>query len=543
MSNPSESTGVHTLVIGIDACSPPMLGELFEAGVVPNIESIFHNSVTSSLESQIPPWTASAWPSLYTGTNPGKHGIFDFLTYDGYDWGVVNATDVMEHAIWELLDYHDRSSVVVNVPMTHPPPAIDGAIVPGFTAPEEPDCHPPGILDEIRERTGEYRVYPTPGDDEATIAEYLECIGMRGETFRYLIDRINPDLGFIQFQSTDTVFHQYQYDGDDRHIIEDVYRAVDAEIGAILETVEPRAIFVVSDHGIGEYTGYEFRINDFLRDHGYLQSKRGGPGMPSWHVIRDSALRKGEDARSHDPGLIEKAVAIAAKGGVTTSQVGRILDTIGLHKVAKRFAPAGVVKASAEQVDFPNSKAYMRSRVETGIRLNVAGREPNGIVLPEEYEALREELIKLVSSVRSPAGEPVFDTVARREQFFRGDYAHRAVDIVTIPRDWNHFLSAQLQGNMFGSPAEPWNHKLEGVFAATGPTIDSDVSLLNPHLLDVAPTIISSLGVPISDRMDGIPLPVVEPTEEMRYPKYAGQPERADSEEVESRLEALGYVE
>jgi predicted AlkP superfamily phosphohydrolase/phosphomutase len=537
-----STDGIDTLLIGIDACTNSILESFFQDGKLPHLESVFREGATSTLESQIPPWTASAWPSLYTGTNPGKHGIFDFITYDGYDWGVVNGSYVMEHSIWELLDYHDLTSVVVNVPMTHPVDEFDGALVPGFIAPEDPECHPPGLLEELRDAIGDYRVYPTPGGDEAVFEEYLECIEMRGEAFRYLADRFDPDFGFLQFQATDTVFHQYS--GSEEQLIDAVYEAVDKQVGAVLEETDPNAVFVVSDHGIGEYDGYEFRINDFLREEGYVQTKRGGAGMPSWQVIRDDSLRQGDDDTMRDPGAVEKGVALASRIGLTTRRIGRVLEMVGLDELAKRHAPPGVVKVSNEQVDFPNSTAYMRSRVETGVRINLQGREPNGIVTPDEYETVRDELISLLGDVETPDGEPVFEDVARREEYFDGPHLDRAVDVATVPNDWNHFLSAQIRGELFGTPSESWNHKMEGIIAASGPAVDANADLTGAHLLDVAPTILSSLGVPPSDRMDGSPLPAVEPVAATHYPEYrTAVDHEADEGDVEQRLADLGYVE
>ncbi len=67
---------------------------------------------------------------------PGKHGVYDFLSFDGYHWNVVNATHVRERPIWELLGEHGIRSVVVNVPVTHPAREFDGALIPGMTAPK-----------------------------------------------------------------------------------------------------------------------------------------------------------------------------------------------------------------------------------------------------------------------------------------------------------------------------------------------------------------------------------------------------------------------
>nr|WP_240009219.1 alkaline phosphatase family protein [Halobaculum rubrum] len=110
-----------------------MLDPLRADGVLPTLGSLFDRFAVGDLESQLPPWSPSAWPSLYTGVNPGNHGVFDLISFDGYDWDLVDRGDVHEHAIWELLDQRGLRSVEVNVQVTDPPRPIDGALVPGWT--------------------------------------------------------------------------------------------------------------------------------------------------------------------------------------------------------------------------------------------------------------------------------------------------------------------------------------------------------------------------------------------------------------------------
>ena len=191
---------METLLVGIDAACAPVLSDL--AGMnaeIPTLRGLLEEGASGPLESQIPPWTASAWPSLFTGTNPGKHGIFSFLAFEGYDWDVVNATHLREPALWELLDSRGLSSVVVNVPVTHPPRSFSGALIPGYTAPENPACHPEGVLDEVRQEIGSYRVYPphegaSDADRSEMVANYRDLVRTRGEAFRLLADRYDPDF-------------------------------------------------------------------------------------------------------------------------------------------------------------------------------------------------------------------------------------------------------------------------------------------------------------------------------------------------------------
>ena len=536
----SDDSGLDTLLVGIDAGCLPVLEAEFSEGNLPTLQRLLDDGPFGPLESQIPPWTASAWPSLYTGTNPGKHGVNGFLRYEGYDWDVVNATHVTERSLWELLDEEDRSSVVVNVPVTDPAPAIDGAVVPGYTAPESPDCHPEGVLDELETELGEYRVYPDRERDSPEA--YTDLVRMRGEAFRYLADRESPDFGFVQFQVTDTVFHDQP---DDLDAVSAVYQAVDDEVREVIDATDPDTVVVASDHGMGEYNGAEFRVNEFLRDHGYLETTRGGKGMPTWGWIREEQLREGERRdNTGDPGLLTRATGAAASAGLTTRRIGRLFDTVGLRDRVARHVPGEFINASAEQVDFGESAAFMRSRIELGVRINLEGRDPNGVVPQDEYENVRSELIELLSSVAAPDGSPVFEDVAPREAYFDGDEAERAVDIVTVPAEFDHFLSADLKGEWFGEPPEPWNHKLDGVVSVTGEAVDDVGRYDDAHLYDVAPTVLASLDLPTSDRMDGRVLPGVDPVGTRSYNPYdSGHTQSTDDADVERRLADLGYLE
>jgi predicted AlkP superfamily phosphohydrolase/phosphomutase len=539
---------METLLIGLDAACERVLDPLVEDGRLPNVERLLDDGVAGPLESQIPPWTPSAWPSIYTGVNPGKHGVFSFLKFDGYDWDVVNATDVRERTLWELLDEHGKSSVVVNAPVTSPPPAIDGAIVPGYTAPENPDCHPDGLLDEIREAIGDYRVYARdhPETSEGYVEAYRELIGMRGAAFRHLAETRDPDFGFVQFQQTDTVFHERP---DDEAAVAAVYEAVDEQIGAILDECDPETVMLVSDHGIGEYEGYEFRVNDYLAGRGCATTAKGGEGMPTWSTIADDSLKRGEDESERDrddgPTAAERALALAASLGLTSQRINRVLDRVGLAETVAARAPSSLVRAASERVDFENSKAYMRDRIECGVRINLEGREPDGVVSPEEYEPLREGLIAELRGLTAPDGTRVFDEVAPREEYFDGPHAEDAVDIVTVPRDFDVMLSAQVRGEPFDpTPMEPWNHKRDGIVALAGPGVDASAPLAGAHLYDVASTVLATFGIAYPERMDGRPLAPVADVGAKQYGEYEPRASRAtDDAAVEERLADLGYLE
>ncbi len=534
-------TDRRVLVIGLDAGCFPVLNPLFEAGVAPTLEMLFEDGVCGPLESQIPPWTASAWPSMYTGKNPGKHGVFDFLSFEGYDWSVVNATHVRERAIWELLSDHGISSVIVNVPVTHPARPFDGALIPGMTAPEDPDCHPAGILEDVKTACGGYRIYPQSGPEpDRSIEGYERTIELRGAAFRYLLERFEPEFGFVQFQLTDSVFHERP--GDNR-AIEAVYRAVDREVSEIIEAYEPGTVLVLSDHGMGPIEGREFRVNEFLRARGHLRAQSGGEGMPNWTREWENDLLGGTDPDEYKQSFLERVLNVAARAGITTQRVAGVLDSVGLKEPIGRHVPNDLIRAASEQVDFPESRAYMRSKSELGIRINLEGREPNGQVALAEYESVRSELIDDLSAVRTPRGDPIFESVEPRETYFHGPELENGPDVVLVPDRFDHAAVAGLEGDLFADPVEPWNHKRTGVFAVSGENVDRGELPSEATIFDVAPTICSLFDVPIDDAMDGEALPIVRATERRTYDSYDPEPIAPTNDTtVADRLSDLGYL-
>ena len=542
---PDSNTRMRVLVLGLDGVSVPVLEPLIESGSVPAIESLLEDSCTVPLESQLPPWTPSAWPSIYTGVNPGKHGVFDFLRFDGYGWDVVNFSDVKEHTVWELLSESGFSSVVVNTPVTHPPREFNGAIVPGYTAPESPTCHPEGLWDDLNDALGEYRLYNKQLSTGATESEringYDTLIGMRGAAFRYLTDRFDPDFGFLQIQQTDTVFHEFP---DSDHAIETVFKAVDRELASILDTIDPEYTLLLSDHGIGPYESVEFRVNDYLHDIGVTQTEAGSGGMPSWSSISRKQLRHGEEGNVAKQSLPEKAIEAAASVGITSQRIGALLRKLRLEGAVLRIVPMDVVRAGTETVDFANSTAYMRSRTEMGIRLNVVGREPNGVVSEKSYEDVRETIINSLARLQTPDGSPVFDAVLPREDVFSGPYVDDAPDIVTVPASFDVYLSASIRNERFGMPTEPWEHKLEGILAVSGPDVKERGIETTPHIFDIAPTILALFGCMTSDRMDGAVLPFISDPGATSYAPFTADDRTVtDDTAVETRLADLGYLE
>jgi predicted AlkP superfamily phosphohydrolase/phosphomutase len=168
-------------------------------------------------------------------------------------------------------------------------------------------------------------------------------------------------------------------------------------------------------------------------------------------------------------------------------------------------------------VDFANSTAYVRPGGERGVRINLCGREPDGTVRPSEYEATRAQLIRVLTDPETPRGDAVFARVAPREAVYEGACLDAAPDVVTVPTNASPQSDSSCSETHVGC-------RRDGIVAVTGGAIDQTEAIDDARLVDVAPTVLATLGVPRSDQMDGDPLAVVDPSPVATHPSVAGHP-------------------
>src|SRR5882762_6887447 len=70
------------IVIGLDGLETSIVEAMLSQGELPNLAKIRSVGSYSRLRTTSPAQTPVAWSSFATGTNPGGHGIFDFIRRD-----------------------------------------------------------------------------------------------------------------------------------------------------------------------------------------------------------------------------------------------------------------------------------------------------------------------------------------------------------------------------------------------------------------------------------------------------------------------------
>jgi len=110
------------IVVGIDGCTPALLERWAEAGELPVISSLMRRGCYTVLRSTPNYQSASAWTSMVTGVNPGKHGIFHFMNPQpgSYELVHINATFRRAPTIWRLLSEAGVHVAALNFPVSYP---------------------------------------------------------------------------------------------------------------------------------------------------------------------------------------------------------------------------------------------------------------------------------------------------------------------------------------------------------------------------------------------------------------------------------------
>ena len=221
------------------------------------------------MRSTIPPVSPLAWSSFATGTNPGQHGIYGFLSRKPgtYDWYPVSANMRRGITWWDWASRNGCTVGVFNVPMTYPPESIPGGyMVSGMGVPDVdvqfalPKTLQRDLLRRFKpEQLVEQPVSLYNGD---TFLDYLlQSVDDYLQVTNYLLARYpDTDLLCSVLTATDRVQHFYWRQMEDpaaparqRTAIEQLYRRVDAVLGELIERYPDRTIIVMSDHGSGPY--------------------------------------------------------------------------------------------------------------------------------------------------------------------------------------------------------------------------------------------------------------------------------------------------
>lgn len=533
------------LVIGLDGADWAILDPWLQAGHLPHLAALRRRGLWGRLRSTIRPESSIAWATFATGVNAGRHGIFGFSgqTPSSYRTALQTATAVRAPTFWQMAAAAGRRLALVNVPMTYPPtPLPDGVIVAGMLAPDTrsafvwpPEWKPrllaaaPGYVIQVDRAGLSLRRF-----FRATTA----AIQARAQAALWLFGQVSWDAFIVVFTETDRLQHYSLHllaPGHPRYdpktaaaLLPDLlaaYQALDEAVGALVAAAGPDAtVLLLSDHGFAP-CARTFLPNAWLRQQGLLTWRETAASRPDlWQRLRRYPFLR--ELKRRLPWLADwkrPPVADAALAGVVWSQT------------AAFYSPAG------------------------GIRFNIRGREPEGILDPAEAAALTERLIRALLDLTDPTtGACPIRAVYHREDLYHGPWLDHAPDLILEPvRDdpdptRNTSIGYGFGPGVFTDSGElTGNHTLEGIIVAAGPDIPAG-TLADAGLIDLAPTLLHALDLPVPTSMEGRVLPLwSSPRPVRRREDSEILPAASTTETVfnpgeqavlEERLRALGYL-
>jgi predicted AlkP superfamily phosphohydrolase/phosphomutase len=525
----------RVLLIGLDGADPALVDEGIAAGRLPNLARIAATGALLPCRSTTPCATFPAWTTCVTGVNPGQHGILDFtcMRTGAYALNFVNSSWRRAPALWNVLSDAGKRVCVLGVPATYPPEPVNGIMVSGWDSPvctavDRSFVYPPDEYDAVKDwRFADFQETDIgPGWHAMALERLLRGIATKERIARDLLAREPWDFFMAVFGESDTAAHHFWLFHDPKsprhrpgfeHAIRDVYARLDQAVGTLVEGAGPdTTIGIVSDHGFGGSGTGVVHLNNWLAEHDHLRfaPERGGG------LLKRAALAAVPDAWKG--AIFRKFTSLAARA-----------------EGASRFSG----------IDWTHTHAWSEElNYFPSVRINLRGREPQGLVTQQDYASYRRNLCAELES---------WSVIAHawpREDIFDGPCADRAPDIVIEFALEDGYSPSCLRAR--GGPAfrrlrpEEYlggkergmtgNHRPVGVFA-----LSEAVNAQACSLLDVAPTVFAALGV-AGPPMEGRSLireTATTAATTTAYTPAARVYSEAEAAAVEERLRNLGYFE
>jgi predicted AlkP superfamily phosphohydrolase/phosphomutase len=373
----------------------------------------------------------------------------------------------------------------------------------------------------------------------------------RAKAVSYLVENKEWDFFTFVFEAMDTLQHELWHLMDETHPRHDpvkatglkaelvrFYRDIDRALGDIISSAgEETLVIVMSDHGFGPFHRF-FHVNNWLRELGLLRVKRTPVALLKYSLFRM---------------------------GLTPVNVLKLVSALrlsNLRRRVKRGRGRGLLRKlflSFGEVDWSRTQAFAVGNFGQ-VYINETGTRSQGCVKPgSEYEAIRDRIAQAALELRDPeTGDQVIKYAHRREDIYTGHCLKRMPDII-LHTDRSKYVSfghADFGSNRVIEPSygQTGHHNMTGILVMRGNGIRKGTSLNGGRIIDLAPTVLYAMGIPVPSDMDGRVLteafspeylannPLtytdVSSAGDSREEDYGAE----DEEMVVQRLRGLGYI-
>ncbi|WP_202935104.1 alkaline phosphatase family protein [Halorussus amylolyticus] len=511
---------MELLVIGLDGLSTNMLDRF---GIEPEyISGVLDEGVSGDLVSVDTPTTLPAWTSFATGKDPGSHGLTNMIQQSPDYETTPLKTNTTDAAAYDLID----DAMFVNLPasVAREATAENTHLVSAMLAEDEHDAVPEH-LQELDAFDGYLLDHDKALKKRPSVYfdHVCDITRARRDFAKEAFETYDPRFGFVLFSTPDWAGHLLSNFSDDetrggyyRQLL-DVVDECTADLAAMADNV-----VLMSDHGF-ERKHTNVHVNDYLRDEGYLREE------------------------SADLSATQLAVQLAKSVGKRSDFLYERIRQVYNYIIATDVGQS-LQEAAEPDIDYPASDAW---QIRYGCLYVNDDRFDHPTV--ENPDALRRQLRDELAGLTDDEGRPLFRDVLLADEAY-ADPGEWAPDVIARPAQGCYPTMLASPTGGYASHTNNYNHRYRGLFAATGPLF-ADESSVEASIVDVLPTVMAALELPLSPEFDGevirdafaddvtVAYRDASDVPEPRTRTASESDQAARDDAVEDRLEDLGYLE
>jgi predicted AlkP superfamily phosphohydrolase/phosphomutase len=487
---------VKLYLIGMDSVPLWVLEELQNEEGMGVFCKLLRLGLIVGMESTMPPMTGPAWPSIYTGMPPSKHGVPDFFVMrENYTPELVYYDSVATPPFWMDICSRGGTALVIT-------PATDITVpqygnidmITGFPLRARTNSA------AIRKLMKKHSFYGEPdiekhlksgkmGLEEAT-GIFRDSIRKRITIMKELLKAKDYDFVYVCFTETDRLQHFVMNRKDRKKYLIPIYCEIAKAISLAVDDADRNSasLMLVSDHGM-QPIKRKFLLNSWLIKNGYIDLNAGSDEIPAAgssglknarYYIREAAIRSGlrrvYDRMPHSA----KSAVFNILGRIAAPGSGEEASRIHLFDMDMQKT-----RAFAAISNDPVATIWIND-----------SRFDAGIVSGTGKKRLKAELAKKLKSIRDEKGRKVISKVydgakyySKTEKFIAPDLLVEAVEGTTI----DIFGFARSGIFMAPEPPKSGDHQRHGIFGAYSRRIKGIRGRM--CVLDVAPIALRIFGI------------------------------------------------
>lgn len=500
-------SSTRVFVIGFDALDKDIIEKWAAEGVLPHFKKLLDNSIYGDIDVPRGLEAGCVWPTFYFGLRPGNMGqydgarLFDPSRYDHYSY---QPSKDSTPPIWTTLSQAGKLCAVIDAPYNYPVDNINGIKIvdrAGHVPAGGGDflrlrTHPPELAEEIVSmfgpdpaggRSSDYFAMDTVEQIDEFRRIYTSRIANKTDMILHYWDKKPWDFFMSVFTEAHCAGHRCWHLHDPQHHqhnadlakaagnpLKDIYIALDQAVGRLIEAVKDDArIIVFLSHGMGpRHTGTRVLDRILARLDNQRVATRSNP-----------LLNLARRIWRHLPEQLRKPF-LKVRNNLTN-------DGFQPNRHQRRFF-----------------EVYANDRT-AGIRINLAGREANGIVEAAQFDALCDQLTAdLLALKNQESSEPAVREVIRVKDMYAGPFRDHLPDLLVT---WNrshpiNFIGSDKTGIVdtvgIDMTTRTGDHRIKGRFFAIANDWLPHKLESNVKTEDFAPTIAALTAVTL-EKTDG----------------------------------------